>query len=486
MPSDFPDDRDQEISATDLIHRYWRMGELSWKLDTLQESITHTVRRQSSAKKICILSSRQIGKSFWAVNFALEWLIRNPGKIARIIAPTLTACHDIVNDNLSRIIADAPRGFITRRSNPSLRWEIATPKTVSSLRIGALERQHVDSNRGGNAGLVIFEEPGFVKGEDFTYGVDSVIGPQLLRSKGTQVFVTTPSEDPEHPVHTRIKPETEALGTFFSYSVYDSPSVTPEMIAEAIKLCGGIDTDAFQREYMARIIRPASSLVVPRYNEAVHVVAYEAPTVAHWSITIDWGGVKDLTVALMHTYDFINGIDLIWDERVFPPNTSSDAVGKELKGWESRWGFNIHQRNADVFSQTMIDLHAMQYPVQLPIKGQWLASVNSMAVKFSTNRVMIHPRCEFLRKTLRGGMFNRNRTDFDRTPELGHMDALAALMYGFNSQSRSNPYDSGYEMGQQVFVLKQPQSAEQLVAEQMGGKVFGGGPKAFGAFRRNA
>ena len=70
-----------KIEIPDILNFLWREGDLEYKLDSLQNSIGETVRTHfSNSKKICILSSRQIGKSFWVMTFALEFLIRNPGK----------------------------------------------------------------------------------------------------------------------------------------------------------------------------------------------------------------------------------------------------------------------------------------------------------------------------------------------------------------------------------------------------------------------
>jgi hypothetical protein len=67
--------------------------------------------------------------------------------------------------------------------------------------LGVLERANVDSLRGGNANLVICEEGGFVSSDDYDYALRSVIGPQLLRSGGQLIHVTTPSRR-TRPLHS--------------------------------------------------------------------------------------------------------------------------------------------------------------------------------------------------------------------------------------------------------------------------------------------
>lgn len=449
----------------------WHHGDLSWKLDSLQLKIRNTVLERADAKKILLLCSRQIGKSFWASSFAIEYLANNPGKIARILAPTLKQCGDIVQDNLNPICRDAPLGFITPRKS-EYRWELANG---SSLRLGTLERAHVDNNRGGNASLVIYEECGFVSRDEFIYGVNSVIGPQLLRSNGREIFVSSPSEDPDHPMHTIILPECEASGTLFQYEVFDSPSITEQMIEEAARRCGGYDSDAFMREYRARIIRPTTLMVIPAYDPSKHVKPYRAPDQCNWHVTIDWGGVRDLTVALLHTYEFMNDIDMVWDEMMWPANTSTDKIHEDLMRWEH--DYYIHSRWGDMPGQVQVDLsNQFDYQINMPQKSDWKASVNNMAVRFSTDKILIHPRCTFLQKSCRAGMFNKNRTDFDRNTDLGHCDGLAALMYAIRSQDRSNPYTPESGRNDNVFFTTKPSTEIQDLGEALN-------PKRFGRFR---
>lgn len=455
-----------EITNHDLIHMqqyYWEQGDIEWKLDALQLKISEIVKSNPKAKKICLLCSRQIGKSYWSVAHSLSTLIKKDKTIARIIAPTLSNCHDIVNDNLMRITKDAPQDLVTKRRS-DMRWDFSNG---SSLRLGALERAHVDAmNRGGNASLIIYEECGFVKGDDFLYGVNSVLGPQLLRSNGIEIFVSSPPEDPDHPLITQIKPECEELGTFFAFTVLDSPSIGVPQIIEAARRSGCVLSDdfiaalfdkkitlfnvheyaaktnsnlsdAFKREFLAEVVRPTTRMIVPDFNDS-HIADFDDPFACKWNITIDWGGVRDMTVALLHTYDYEADLDLIREELIFNANTPTAEIVKALK---SNWDcFRPENIWADVHGQTQVDLTNMGCYVQLPQKSNWLGSVQAMAVKFTLNRILVHTRCDFLRRTLKAGMFNRTKTDFDRTEKLGHCDAIAALMYAVRSQDRTTPF----------------------------------------------
>jgi hypothetical protein len=465
----------EKISVRTILSFLWHDGDLRYKLDSLQLHILDTILNQMHiAKKICVLSSRQIGKSYGVVVLALIWMIKNPGGICRIIAPTKQGCNEIVEDNLNVIIADCPPGFITAFASRN-RWNLFNG---SSLRIGALEKQYVNKNRGGNAGLIIYEECGFVSADDFRYGVNSVLSPQLMRSKGHEVFITSPSEEPDHPIHTEIAPKCELLGTLFNYMVFESPSISIDAIVEAAERSGTVFTkeqvsdllaigkrkskyfhhddvhdycqgagiflsDHFRRELMAEVIRPTSLMVIPHWYETKAVYEFDALAMVNWQIAIDWGGVRDKTVGLLMGYLYTSNEDVIIDEVVFEPNTTTEHILKALKELEDKYSdfLKIQNRWADLPTQTQVDLiTTYKYQVALPQKADWLGSVNYMASRFSTNRVKIHPRCKFLITSVKNGMFNKTRTDFARTEALGHMDALAALMYGMRMQNKSNPY----------------------------------------------
>ena len=505
------------ITAEQVRQFLWNEGDLSYKLDPLQISISNQVRRNwDFYKKVAVLSSRQLGKSFWAVTFALEFLIRNPNSIARVIAPTKDKSEEIVEDNLNVVIKDAPPGMISRYSTKN-RWNLFNG---SSLRLGALERQYVDKNRGGNAKLIIYEECGFVSGDDFTYGVNSVIGPQLIRSKGHEIFVSSPSEQPDHPLHTIIQPACDAHDTLFNYMVFQSPSISNQALIEAAGRTGtvlsnnfvteirervtgddkltarevclvaesqGINiTDGFMREFMAMVIRPTNLMVIPIFYENECVFDFDFPSVCQWQVVVDWGGVRDKTVAFLMSYDFNSDTDLIVDELVFDANTSTDVIVRTLKTWDDVANSAVKVPVwADVPGQLQVDLlNLFDYQVQIPQKTNWLGAVNTMASRFATKNIRIKPKCKFLIDSVRSGMFNKNKTDFARTSELGHMDALAALMYGIRSLNRENPYAAHYDQdpfnqpvhSQNMFIPSQSHEENNV-------KIFGEGPKKFGSFK---
>ena len=425
------EDPNKSFPPPALTSYFWGQGDLSYKLDSLQLSIDATVRgHYQVAKQICVLSSRQIGKSYWVLTFAISYLLKNPGAIVRLLAPTKGKAYEIIEDNLIPLIADCPAGLITSEKS-RMRWSFSNG---SSLRIGALEAQYVDANRSGNAKLVIYEECGFVRGEDFNYARRSVLGPQLVRSNGHEIFVSSPSRDPEHPLHNEVMPSCDILGTLFRYTVYDSPSLTPAQIDQAIERCGGIDSDDWKREYLAMIVRSATLMIVPKLDQAQTFGVWTCPAgfKHRLTMTADWGGSRDMTVVYLHWYEPNNDLDYFIDELVFPPNTTSVTITAKIAEWIRE--HKLTYFFADVPGQLKVDLADLfKIQVQLPPKHDWQAGVNTLAARFALNKVRIDHRCVFLKKSILGGMFNKTRTDYERTPELGHMDGVACAAYAIRT-----------------------------------------------------
>lgn len=429
---------DLEFIETELYDRArvqaWETGDLRYKLHSVQAHIVNTLESLKSQEAL-ILSSRQLGKSYAMCVYAIMFCIKNPGCIVRIAAPTLKQAQDIVADNLDPIISDAPTGLV-KRLKTAYRWQIAD----SQLRLGILERAHIDTMRGGNAKLIICEEGGFVSSEDYRYAVVSVIAPQLLHSEGQVIHVTSPSEEPEHYLHTEVLPKCELNNSLFRFTVYDNPRLSLAQIEKAKTLSGGENSIAWRREYLAEIIRDSAIVCVPEFDERLHVVEYERPEHSYYCTSIDTGGVRDKTVALLMTHDFLNAKVMVVDERVFDANSVTDDMVDEIKAME--FGLNVRQRFADAPGQLLVDLRMKHnYAAILPNKDDWEAGLNAIRLMMSQGKLLIAQECPFLIQTLKAATFNKQRTDFSRSTVLGHMDALAALMYGVRMiDKQSNPY----------------------------------------------
>lgn len=426
----------ESLSSEDRTNSFWRRGDLSYKLDSLQESIRDRIRA-ALYNIALVLSSRQIGKSFLATDMGVEeCIIRPTHNVVRILSPTLKQTSDIVNDNLAKIILDAPRGFVQRIKSEH-RWIIGH----AELRLGSLDRANVDSNRGGNSILAIYEEGGFVPSEDLEYACQSVIGPQLIRHNGREIHITSPSDDPFHYIHEVIKPKCENNGTFFQHTIYDSPSVTEHQIKEAIERCGGIDTDGFKREFLAQIIRSSTLTLVPEFEESKHVAEYTVPEYFTHCISIDLGGSKDFTAVLFLVYDFVEHKVFVVDELWISPNTAVMDITPRCIELEGKYGLKTPVRWMDAHGQTHVDI-SRDYPCRQPNNQDPLSGIHKIRRMLSAGQLYIHPQCPNLIQSLKMARWATTRKeDFIRNDVIGHCDMIAALIYGIRTiDMHSNPF----------------------------------------------
>jgi hypothetical protein len=416
-------------------------GEFSWLLDDLQYDIREKYRC-SPAIIHWFNCSRQVGKSFLAVCLALEYLVPQMKllRIARVYSATLGQVSDIVNDNMSKILAECPMGLVERMKSEN-RWRVGR----AQLRLGTMERAHVDKNRGGGANLVIYEETGFLPSEDAKYAIESVVGPQLLRAAGVrrEVHVSTPSEDEFHYLHTVIGPKVKNLKSYHEYDIDKSPSITPQMRQEAVERSGGEDSEAWRREYKCQVIRTQSRMLFPEFDETKHVKIFELPKFYEAILMIDGGGVRDKTGIVIGVFDFHNQRLLITNEAELPRGTGSAEIVTTARFLENEiiWRGEPN-RWADLPGLTSIDFNnEHNYFVRLPHKDNRDANIAATRVRINNDRLWVHPRCTRLISCMKAARWDKHRKEIERTDEHGHADLAVSLVYADRMIDRAtNPY----------------------------------------------
>jgi hypothetical protein len=161
-------------------------------------------------------------------------------------------------------------------------------------------------------------------------------------------------------------------------------------------------------------------------------------------------GSRDLTALPFGYLDFVAGLLVIEDELCFrDPSTSEmgEAIAaKEAALWGSdvaAWRCDSVLRFCDVDWRFVKDLNQVPYrlrfvPTAKDDADMWRRQARAW---LKEGKVVIHPRCTTLIRTLEHARWNERRTDYERTPETGHADFWAALVYLLrNVQWSRNPY----------------------------------------------
>lgn len=489
------EDLERPVTPAEL-HALWRAGILApWMLWNQQLRVIDVVRSlPAHVRVIVFLLARQFGKSVMVIVLALEECLQNPGIIVAIIGPKVDQARAIVEPRMKWLTRSAPKGLI-RPLKAEHAWIFSNE---SELRLGGYS-SGATSSRGKTLHWAILEEFGpDTDAEGYTSFLQGDLGPTLIHSKNARVFFpTTLPRLPDHPFITHTIPEAELHGAFFKLTIEDNEMLSREQKDAAIKAAGGRESIECKRELFCEIVRDPLLVVVPDYEDLVHVAEFDIPQYHYLHLTGDTGGVRDKTALLLHTYDFTQDRDLIIDELVFEPNTAASVY---LKAARERWGEAVGDPDVkpgpdgtgfdvrlDALPRQLIDFTAeeLNFHAQLVDKEDWQTGVNQMAERFRARgrdklpKILIHPRCTFLRLSCRSGIFNKQRNDFARTEALGHCDALAALMYALRAQNRVNPWPSQPSSRDHMFQARMKPSEKEAIAKAFQPKSFGPGNQPF-------
>ena len=412
----------------------WRQGDLQWKLHAGQQVIYDRVQQlPPNARQVVFLCGRRFGKSYLTLTLALEACLKKPGSRILICAPYIKQASEIATTLMPTVTADAPKGLITRHRSTH-RWHF---QNGSVLMLSGLDLV-AEAIRGTEFDNIYLEEDGSAAPDDFLYKVDSVLMPTLLKSRGRIFHVTTLSRIEDHPLHTVIIPKAEAQGSLFKFPTTDCPLYTKEQLDEMCEEVGGQDSIAWRREFMCQMVRDTSIVAVPEWAD-IYIKEFELPASYKPLISGDVGGVRDKSAFLLITYDYLRSKALVVDERVFEHHTPSTTIMADVKEMEATYsrGKTI-PRFVDAPGQLQVDLAQAGFPCALPKKDSFESSLNFLRSSLPT--IEIHPRCKQLIACLRFARLNNQRTDFERTAEHGHADAIMAIIYGLRAINRSNPY----------------------------------------------
>lgn len=427
-----------QLALTEAIEACWTAGDLAYLLHESQETVHDQLRKlDPKIRQRVVFISRRWGKSWLGVIMALEDCLRNQNAQVFICGPTLKHVNSIVVPLVKEITGEASDGLI-KRTKTDLRWDFANG---SALILGAFDTA-IENFRGQRATSIYLEESGLSNPNEYIYILNSVLLPTLLHSKGPITHLTTPSVILDHPLHTLTIPRARLQGAFFEKTVYDNPLITRETIQELMAEVGGEDTIAWQREFLVKLVRDINTVVVPEFNQDIHVRSdIEIPSHVKWTVAGDLGFSRDLSAVCVGFYDFERAMPVIWDAIVLPRGAKTDEIVGYIRELELRWNIKGNNRHIDAEARLLADIrddHKLH--IQLPAKDNAEAQLNRFRIAFGQNNIEIHSRCKHLITTLQSQRWNHNRTDYERTDALGHADSLVAALYWYRMLDKSNPF----------------------------------------------
>lgn len=434
--------------ARDML---WEQGVLHWILKPVQLDL-YNAYLNCNEKIVVYNCARRLGKSFTLCVIALEVCMKTKHSHVKYCCSKQKEAKNIIRPLIREILETCPQELKPIYKTQEQCWVFPNG---SRIELTGLDCGRAESIRGGGAHLAIIDEAGLVN--DLVYIITSILLPTTTTTKGKIILSSTPPKSPAHPFVTKYLNKARLEGNLITKTIYDNPFIDKQEFEKLVEECGGVDSVDFRREYKAEIIKDENYDIFPEFtSELKERIVLDWPRSPFYDgyVAMDVG-MKDLTVVLFAWYDFKESKLIIEDEFVINGmkfNTSTLATGIKQKeaniftdkitGEQKEPYVRVSDNNLIVIKD-LFDLHGMRFmPTR---KDDADAALNKVRIMLQNEQIIINPRCTTLIHHLEAGVWNKNKSSFERSADNGHYDACDSLKYLVrNIQTNKNPYPSGY------------------------------------------
>ena len=384
--------------------------------------------------------SRRIGGTTSALVRVQELLRSKQEMIWRWCEPWKYQAREIVIPEMNRIQETCPESLKFKYYRTDSFYELAT--NGSRIYLRGVNEDCGESSRGAFAHGITADEFGSWK--DAKYIKNDVLLPQLLSTNGPLWEISSPPPDLGH-VYYEEKERAMREKRYVLKTILDAvPDLyAQEQIDEMCKEVGGVTSTAWRREFLCEECSDDAMLIVPEYDDKLNVVPDDYPRPQYFTSYVGGdSGADDNTAVLFGYYDFAKDEIVIEDENINAGKTTEEIVTQAKAKEKELWTIAIdpdgkpvinhpHIRAYDAPKQLIYDIFVThKWPVRMPQKDDKHAAIHSLRVAVGARKIKIKEKCKHLRRQLRVGIWkNEQHLDFQRNEGLGHLDAIAALIY---------------------------------------------------------
>lgn len=365
----------------------------------------------------------------------------------------------------------------------------------------ALRGEFLDRCIGTEAAFV----RGSVKEGSLAEIIQGTIQPQFrYRPWGFVLLESSTAKQPDHDFNSVFREDAQLrrrahgerkMWCFRTHTIDEVTNMTPEEIEIELDQSGGRNHPKVRREYFCEEIRDPEDTIVPEFDaptkarpHTAHVVPAGSPVPRYAMAYVGMDpGFRDPLGLLWGYVDFERN-KLVIQADFAELNCSLERASTVMRETESGLWFTEHRkpgdrsvpmlsirdalkttvdelvwkaptpaltywqhetlkpnpyrRISDVAPQFLSELaakHAINF--EATAKDDADAQLHALRLGFSQNRIEIWDTCQHLIRQLRSGVWNELRTEWERTPTLGHCDCIAALIYMWrNIDWRLNPF----------------------------------------------
>lgn len=457
----------------------WRRGEIDWKLHSGQEDLrAFTDKLASGGHKIgAIRTSRRFGKTYYLSQFAIQKCLKLPKIAIPFGAPTIKAIKQIILPIFHEILRDCPRGLRPVFKSQEGVWQFHNESAISLF---GTDSGHAEKMRGIRARYGILDECGFM--DDLQYIINDILTPALMYDDGFILASSTPPPTMDH-YFVELLGACEVKGTSIHKTIWDNPLLKAQEVlqfAEALGCkidwngftqFGCVNTQkgtlwaaqfiaeksiTFRRELEAEIIADPERKIIPEFDDAREqaiVKVSPKPKKFHCWTVLDLGMI-DRTAVIYGYWDFDRAKAVIVDddnidfkqEGMTAKKLSERVLAKEKILWGNQKPY-LRFGDGDLIALNELVEHGLVLNPVNEYKDILEAQVNQCRLDIMNNQLEIDPAAKNTIAQLKYGIWNKRRTEFERTDNFGHFDNLAALLYFLRVINRqANPYPKDYNI----------------------------------------
>lgn len=447
----------------------WREGWAhEWALDAGQQAWRTAFWGTPSLSSTVWNVGRQRGKTYNAVFLALETGLGTPGAVVRYCAKTKDSAVAIVSPAWDALVATMPEELRPVKGRSEYEWRF--PSTGSTFVLFGTDAQSFAKGRGPRTDLQLLDECGFY--QDLV-PVESALLPSLQTTGGRALYLSTPAESVGHPYTSRIY-AAMASGRYVHDTFWSNPRVNHEAVIEAERTRLGMTREQFlactyfRREYLAEIVTDESRAAMPAWTKALadEVVGdWERPEYFDAYQAHDPGITGDPHASLFAWHDFARNELVIEDEMELRSASTTirawtDAIKEREKALYGATAWNGTLLGAEEWARAReevpeylrgaIDTSAPRQPY-LRVGDNAQGTCREMTLEYklglvptdkhdkalhadacnhllATRRIRIHRRCARLIEQLYSTVWNKSRSEWERTDK-DHGDLVDDLIY---------------------------------------------------------
>ncbi len=447
-------------------------GNLSWicrknaQRDVYDFTNQWKVEHPDEAGPIVWNCHRGMGKSFLGLLMCVERCLKFPNQEVRFGSPTGVQTKDIAIPNLRLLLDLFPescRELYPEKSGPNYYFRNPTwgnKSAVSTLHLVSC-KDEAQSKRGPRSDLIFLDECRDI--DDLNYVIDDVLWFHFTgRANPLMILSSTPPDSCSHPYWTTYQARAETDGTYIRRNVEENKDFSAKDEKMLLHICKDKKSTTWKREALCLKAPNEKSMLIPEWvqdDEAVKktTVFTEWKRPSHYfpHVAMDLG-CMDNTAALFGYVDFENAKLVIEDEVVVHYKSLgeiADLVKKKAAEVFPTPPFPLRW----IADNDGLELQTLRRDHQLYASAadRWDpdAGIASLRTKFSQGKIRINARCKRLIEQLESGLKDeKGKIVRDDNPEIGHLDAIMALVYMNRMIPWSrNPFPNTVQTGNDIW-----------------------------------